>query len=110
MLSNPNLLCEDVVCYLLTSLLQSISGHVPIIFDGKRGDIGSTASAYATASRRLGVEAVTVNAYMGKDTLIPFTSDPAIGAFILCKTSNPSSAELQELRLVNVLFLFSMMS
>ncbi len=96
---------EDVVCYLLTSLycLQSISEYIPIIFDGKRGDIGSTANAYATASRSLGVEAVTVNAYMGNDTLTPFTSDPAMGTFILCKTSNPSSAELQELRYDNVM-------
>ncbi len=44
------------------------------------------------------MEAVTVNAYMGNDTLAPFTSDPARGAFVLCKTSNPSSAEIQELK------------
>ncbi len=74
--------------------MQSISEHIPIIFDGKRGDIGSTANAYATASRSLGVEAVTVNAYMGND---------AMGTFILCKTSNPSSAELQELKYDNVM-------
>ncbi len=83
--------------------MQYISEYIPIIFDGKRGDIGSTANAYATASRSLGVEAVTVNAYMGNDTLTPFTSDPAMGTFILCKTSNPSSAELQELKYDNVM-------
>ena len=58
-----------------------------------------TAAAYAkSAYDSLGADAVTVNKYMGSDSN-PFTKDPAKGVFVLCKTSNPSSRELQELGL-----------
>ena len=68
------------------------------ILDAKRGDIGSTADQYAREAFEVyGADAVTVNPYMGGDTLVPFTRFPAKGVIVLCKTSNPGSAELQDL-------------
>ncbi len=80
---------------------------VPVILDGKRGDIGSTAEAYARAYLANGTfasDALTVNAYLGLDTLEPFI-DAALehgrGLFVLLKTSNPGSADLQDLVLAD---------
>jgi orotidine-5'-phosphate decarboxylase len=74
-----------------------------VIADVKRGDIGSTAEAYAHAHLdRAGADAVTLNPYFGSDGLEPFfrrVREAGKGVFILVKTSNPSSAELQDLRL-----------
>jgi len=71
---------------------------VPVILDVKRGDIGSTAEMYAKeAFERYQADAVTVNPYMGIDTLKPFLDWQDKGVIILCRTSNPSSAEIQEL-------------
>ena len=70
-----------------------------VIADMKRGDIGSTAEAYAYAAlEELGADSVTVNAYLGSDGVTPFSkrSDKGKGLFILVKTSNPSSVELQD--------------
>lgn len=73
-------------------------GDVPVILDVKRGDISTTAQAYADAAyKHLGAGAVTVSAYMGADSVAPFTADPTRGVFVLCKTSNPSSADVQTL-------------
>lgn len=72
--------------------------HIPVILDSKRGDIGSTAQMYAKeAFERYQADAVTVNPYMGLDTLKPFLDYSDKGVVILCRTSNPSSSELQEL-------------
>ncbi len=74
-----------------------------VIADVKRGDIGSTAEAYAHAHLdRAGADAVTLNPYFGTDGLEPFfrrVREAGKGVFILVKTSNQSSAELQDLRL-----------
>lgn len=74
-----------------------------VIADVKRGDIGSTAEAYARAHLdETGANAVTVNPYFGTDGLEPFlrrARDQGKGVFVLVKTSNPSSAELQDLEL-----------
>ncbi len=75
-----------------------------VILDGKRNDIGSTADAYARAYLRddAPVDAITVNPYLGSDGVIPFVKTAAAearGLFVLVKTSNPSSGELQDLRL-----------
>ncbi len=78
---------------------------VPIVLDAKRGDIGSTAEAYATAYLTDGAfaaDALTVNPYLGLDTLEPFLDAATThgrGLFVLVRTSNPGSATLQELRL-----------
>jgi uridine monophosphate synthetase len=73
-----------------------------LVVDGKRGDIATTAEAYAAAAFAplggINADAVTVNAYMGADAVTPFTAYPGRGVFVLCKTSNKSSDELQTLR------------
>jgi orotidine-5'-phosphate decarboxylase len=69
----------------------------PFILDAKRGDMGSTAEAYACAVfEQLQADAVTLNPYQGRDSLEPFLRHADRGCFILCKTSNPTSVELQE--------------
>lgn len=74
----------------------------PIILDAKRSDIGSTAEAYARAVfTTLGADAVTLNPYLGGDALEPFLRHADRGCFILCKTSNPGSRDLQDARLAD---------
>ncbi len=71
---------------------------IPVILDAKRGDIGSTAEKYAEeAFGRYAADAVTVNPYLGGDTLTPFLQYTDKGVVVLCKTSNPGSGELQNL-------------
>ena len=64
----------------------------------KRGDISTTAQAYAQAAKRVGAHGVTLNGYMGYDAIKPFLEEDWGGCFILCKNSNPSSNEFQILR------------
>jgi orotidine-5'-phosphate decarboxylase len=71
---------------------------IPVILDAKRGDIGSTADMYAKeAFERHQADAVTVNPYMGGDTLDPFLKHKDKGVIILCRTSNPGARDLQDL-------------
>ena len=80
--------------------LRAAAPDCVVILDSKRGDIGSTADQYAREAFEVyGADAVTVNPYMGGDTLIPFTKFADKGVVVLCKTSNPGSAELQDLPL-----------
>jgi orotidine-5'-phosphate decarboxylase len=76
-----------------------------VIADVKRGDIGSTAEAYAEAHLDVvGADAVTVNPYLGSDGLEPFfrrAREAGKGVFVLVKTSNPGSAEIQDLELAS---------
>lgn len=73
-----------------------------VILDSKRGDIGATAQQYARESFEVyGADAVTVNPYMGGDTLEPFTTWAEKGVVVLCKTSNPGSGELQDMALAD---------
>ncbi len=75
---------------------------VPVILDVKRGDIGSTAEQYAIeAFDRYGADAVTINPYLGYDSMEPFLDHQDKGVFILCRTSNPGGADLQNLKLAN---------
>lgn len=75
--------------------------HV-LILDAKRGDIGSTAAMYAReAFERYQADAVTLNPYMGGDTLEPFLSHADKGSVVLCRTSNPGSGDLQDLELAD---------
>ncbi len=72
---------------------------IPVILDSKRGDIDSTAAQYAEeAFTRYGVDGLTVNPYLGSDSIDVFAGYSDCGVIILCRTSNPSSAELQELK------------
>ena len=73
---------------------------IPVILDAKRGDIASTAEAYAkSAFEQLGAHAITLNPYLGKDSIDPFLGFPEKGVFLLCKTSNPGASDLQDLRI-----------
>ena len=72
---------------------------VVVIVDSKRGDIGSSARAYAAAMFEVwGFDATTANAYGGGDTLQPFLERPGHGVFIWCRSSNSGAADLQDLR------------
>jgi len=83
----------------LRATLAAVPRHIPVIADGKRGDIGSTARAYARALfEELGADAATVSPYLGRDSLEPFLAYPDRAIFVLCKTSNPGAGELQNLR------------
>ena len=71
---------------------------IPVILDAKRGDIASTAEAYAkSAFEHLGVDCITLNPYLGRDSVAPFIQNSEKGVFLLCKTSNPGSVDLQDL-------------
>lgn len=87
---------------VLGEVIASIPDGIPVILDAKRGDIASTARAYAQAAfRTLGADAITINPYLGYETIIPFVEDPRRGVFLLCKTSNPGSADVQDLRVLD---------
>lgn len=84
----------------LQRTLALIPKDIPIVFDAKRGDIGSTSEAYAcSAYQTLNCDSVTVSPYLGSDGLQPFLKDPSRGAWVLCKTSNPGSQDIQALQL-----------
>ncbi len=82
--------------------LRSAHPDIPIILDAKRGDIGATAEQYAReAFERYGADAVTVNPYMGHDSIEPWLEWSDRGVFLLCRTSNPGGDDLQALRLAD---------
>ncbi len=72
--------------------------HAIVILDAKRGDVGNTANAYAAeAFERYRADAVTVNPYMGEDSVRPFIKDAAKAAIVLCRTSNSGARDFQDL-------------
>jgi orotidine-5'-phosphate decarboxylase len=82
---------------LLKRTIDYIPGHIPVILDAKRADIGNTSKMYAQAAfDYLGADAITVNPYLGHDSLKPFLDYTNKGVIILCVTSNPSSTDLQK--------------
>jgi len=85
----------------LENICEYIRARFPdvvLILDAKRGDIGDTAALYAReAFERYGADAVTVNPYLGTDSLEPFLSTPGKGTIVLCRTSNAGSSEFQSL-------------
>jgi orotidine-5'-phosphate decarboxylase len=98
----PNLAFFEVLgpegMYVFQEVLQAIPKHVPIIVDAKRGDLGNTARNYAaTVFDVYGCDAVTVNPYMGYDCVAPFLAYEDKGIFLLCRTSNPSARDFQDL-------------
>ena len=81
---------------------KRLGSRIPVILDAKRGDISSTAEAYArSAFAHLGADCITLNPYLGRDSINPFLKDQEKGVFLLCKTSNPGSGDLQDLPLEN---------
>jgi uridine monophosphate synthetase len=82
----------------LAEIIVHVPRGIPVILDAKRGDIASTAEAYArSAFDVLGATAITLSPYLGYDSIEPFIRRPERGAFILCKTSNPGADEFQNL-------------
>lgn len=86
----------EEICTYITSL----QSRPVLILDAKRGDIGPTAERYAVeAFERYGADAVTVNPYLGTDSLEPFFAHANKGVIVLCRTSNPRSGDLQSLKI-----------
>jgi len=82
----------------LKKTIDYIPHEIPVILDAKRGDIGSTAQAYARAAFEVwGADAVTVNPYLGHDALQPFAEYEDKGVFLLCHTSNAGAGDFQDL-------------
>jgi orotidine-5'-phosphate decarboxylase len=83
---------------VLQAVIAAVPSDIPVILDAKRGDVGNTAVRYAQAAFDvMGASAVTVSPYLGQDSLKPFTDRAEKGVFILCRTSNPGAADLQDL-------------
>jgi orotidine-5'-phosphate decarboxylase len=81
---------------VLKESIEAVPDGIPVILDFKRSDIGNTAAMYArSAFEYYGVDAVTVNPYLGIDSIEPFISYKDKGVIVLCLTSNRSSSELQ---------------
>jgi orotidine-5'-phosphate decarboxylase len=72
---------------------------IPVVLDAKRGDVGHTARQYADLLDQ--ADAITVSPYMGRDSLEPFLAREEKGVFVLCRTSNPGGADLQDLELAS---------
>src|ERR1700724_4677411 len=88
---------EDQLERTIEYIHRSYPG-IPVILDSKRGDVGNTAERYAIeAFERYGADAVTVNPYLGGDSLEPFLKREDKGIIILCRTSNPGGRDLQDL-------------
>ncbi len=86
---------EDQLEALIAHIHANCPG-IPVILDAKRGDIGSTAEQYAVEIfERYRADAITVNPYMGKDSVDPYLAYPDKGVILLCRTSNPGGSDLQ---------------
>ena len=82
----------------LIAHIHAMHPGVPVILDAKRGDIGSTAQHYAAeAFERYRADAVTLNPYLGHDSIQPFLDRADKGVILLCRTSNPGGADFQAL-------------
>lgn len=102
----PNLAFYEALGLNGIEALKRTVDYVPddvlVIGDAKRGDIGNSARFYAQAAFEVfGFDAVTVSPYMGADSLDPFLSYGDRGVFILCRTSNPGSGDLQDMKLAD---------
>lgn len=86
---------RETVAYINTTAPQ-----IPVILDAKRGDIGNTNNGYVVmAFDYIGVDAITVSPYLGKEALKPFLDRKEKGIIVLAKTSNPGAGEFQDLKL-----------
>lgn len=84
---------------MLREIIAAVPRDVPVLLDAKRGDIGHTSEAYARAVfESLGADAVTVNPYLGRDAVEPFLHYADRHSFLLCRTSNPGAADVQDLQ------------
>jgi len=82
----------------LLEVRQGAPDGIPFLFDGKRADVAHTSAAYARAAfEALGMDAMTVHAYHGADSLAEFVAFAEKGVYVVCRTSNPGAADLQHL-------------
>ncbi|MEK7132546.1 MAG: orotidine-5'-phosphate decarboxylase [Patescibacteria group bacterium] len=80
------------------SYIHKVASDVPVILDAKRADIGNTNDGYVEAVfDRLGMDALTVHPYLGREALEPFLARSEKGIIVLCKTSNPGAGEFQDM-------------
>lgn len=80
----------------LLELKQRIPREIPVLFDAKRADMGNTMAAYArTVFETLDMDAATVHAYQGSDSLYEFTRFADRGVYVVCRSSNPGAGDLQ---------------
>lgn len=87
---------HEAVLAELIAYIHDRHPQVPVILDAKRGDIGATARLYAQeAFERFGADAVTINPYPGKESVLPYLDYPERGIILLCRTSNADSGWLQ---------------
>jgi len=98
----PNLAFFEVLgpegMYVFQKVIQAVPDYIPIIVDAKRGDLGNTARNYAAAFFDVyGCDAVTVNPYLGYDSVAPFLAYEEKAVFFLCRTSNPGASDFQDL-------------
>ena len=92
---------------IMLESLRSVPKHIPIIADAKRGDIGNTGRFYAKALFDIyKFDAVTVNAYGGRDAVQPFIDYADRGVLVWCRSSNPGGADFQDLALSDGRFLY----
>jgi orotidine-5'-phosphate decarboxylase len=97
----PNLAFFEVLgpegMSVFEEVLQAIPRHIPVIVDAKRGDLGNTARNYAAAFYDVyGCDALTVNPYLGYDSVAPFLAYREKGVIFVCRTSNPSARDFQD--------------
>jgi orotidine-5'-phosphate decarboxylase len=86
---------------VLERIRARLPADLPVVADGKRGDISTTVARQAVALfERLGADAVTVNPYLGAEAIAPLLERDDRFAYVLCRTSNPGAAELQNLTVV----------
>ncbi|MFC7223812.1 orotidine-5'-phosphate decarboxylase [Halalkalicoccus sp. GCM10025322] len=91
---------------LVETIAYAKGKDVPVVLDAKRADIGNTTRQYAKLladdqGSGTAADAITVNPYMGRDSLEPFLAREEKGVFVLCRTSNPGGADLQDLELAS---------
>lgn len=82
---------------ILEKVIAAVPKNIPVIYDAKRGDIGNTAAKYAVAAfDYLGVDAITVSPFLGRDSVAPFLTYKDKAVVILAKTSNPGADDFQD--------------
>jgi len=85
---------------ILINTIEHIPNDIAIILDGKRNDIGNTARKYAKSLfETYNADAVTINPYLGRDGILPFLEYKEKFSFILCRTSNPSAIDIQDVKI-----------
>jgi orotidine-5'-phosphate decarboxylase len=88
---------------LLQKVIDFIPKEIPIILDAKRNDIGNSARMYAKAAfDEYKADAITVNPYLGRDSIQPFLDYKDKCVFVLCRSSNPSAKDFQDLKIGNL--------